>query len=87
MNSPAKVTYILSFFSDKDEKIKLSEDQYLILRGALNRDKFLEINGSTYNASDIKRMERTVEKVKPMGTIGNFSYYTNQELEEYLAHK
>lgn len=86
MNTVANVIYVLSFFSDKEGSLRLNEKQYDILKVALNRDKFVEIAGSLYNSSDVKRMSRTVENQKPMGRIGSFTYYTQQELEDYMAN-
>lgn len=87
MNTPANVIYVLTLFSDKENSLRLNETQYTLLKGALNRDKFVEIDGSLYNSSDVRGMKRTVESRKPMGSIGSFVYYTAQELEEYLATK
>ena len=87
MNSPANVIYVLTLFSDKENSIRLNEMQYTILKSALNRDKFVEIDGSLYNSSDVKGMRRTVETRKQMGSIGSFIYYTAEELDTYLATK
>lgn len=87
MNKPAVIVYIMTFFSDKEKSIRLTEEQYLALKNILNENKFVEINGSLKNTSDIKSMDRTVEQQKPLGSIGNFSYYSTEELDTYLSTK
>lgn len=87
MNSPEIIVYIMTFFSDKEKIIRLVEEQYLALRNSLNDSRFVEINGSLINTADIKALSRTVERRKPLGSIGNFTYYTIQEWEDYQASK
>ena len=85
-NSLATFHYVVTFFSDKDMSLMVTEEQYLKLKTLLNEYKFVEINENLYNTSDIKSMQRAIDPGStPLGRIGDFTYYTQQEFDNYMA--
>lgn len=53
--------YILFKNSDR-RPIKITEEQFLKFRPALNRDKFIEVNGVPYSTSSIDSMPKIKEE-------------------------
>jgi len=49
---------LMTFFSDEDKSVTLSDEQYNVIKPALSRgDKFVIVNGQTYNVADVKAIE------------------------------
>lgn len=86
MKSLAKTSYVMTFFSDKEKFVKISEDQYRALKPTLNDVRFVEVDGNLYNVADIKGMSRKVETGLPLGHIAGKPYYSDEEYEELTSN-
>lgn len=86
-NQLATVKYTVSFFSDKEKFVDLTEEQYEKLKKLMTTNKLVEIGGSLVNVNDIAGIERGI--VEPNDwycRINGRTFYSEAEVEEYYKN-
>ncbi len=51
-------THAVIFYDENKPGLKIRADQYINLKALLKKEQFVEINGESYNRSDIRRVEK-----------------------------
>lgn len=59
-------TRYVEFYNKNRKPLKITEEQYLKLRPRLNTDKFIEINGESYNTSSIEAFPKIKDQLEPL---------------------
>lgn len=83
-NLPAKITYVISFFSDKERFIEITQQQYDTIKNEMNDSRFIRVNGEMLNVADIKSVEQRIVEPPAYMTIGNKKFYSDEEVEAWM---
>ena len=74
-NLPARIKYVVMFKSvrtgnewNQPEPLEITEMQYNAIKEFLNNSRFIEINGSSYNSSEIRMIEKVIDEPPAINT-------------------